>query len=185
MTLGYFEQIGKQKGGELGEAMVRFAADPGDNSASDRIALEPSYIGATRTTCVATMLRGGHAENALPQSATVTINCRVYPGVPVAEIKAQLAKVVDNDAIEFVELGEATVSPMSELRQDVMAAVSKTVHARYPDVAIIGYMASGATDGMHFRNAGIPTLAISGLFMRPEDNFAHGPKRTGAQEGVL
>jgi len=174
MTLGYFEQIGKQKGGELGEAMVRFAADPGDNSASDRIALEPSYIGATRTTCVATMLRGGHAENALPQSATVTINCRVYPGVPVAEIKAQLAKVVDNDAIEFVELGEATVSPMSELRPDVMAAVSKTVHARYPDVAIIGYMASGATDGMHFRNAGIPTLAISGLFMRPEDNFAHG-----------
>ena len=105
--------------------LVRFAADPGDNSASDRIALEPSYIGATRTTCVATMLRGGHAENALPQSATVTINCRVYPGVPVAEIKAQLAKVVDNDAIEFVELGEATVSPMSELRQDVMAAVSK------------------------------------------------------------
>ena len=174
MTLGYFEQVGKQKGGDLGNAMVRFAANPKDTGASDRIALESSYVGATRTTCVATMLRGGHAENALPQSATVTINCRVYPGVPVAEVKAQLQKVVANDAIEFTELGEATESPMSELRPDVMAAVSKAVHARYPDVAIIGYMASGATDGMHFRNAGIPTLAISGLFMRPEDNFSHG-----------
>ncbi len=174
MTLGYFEQVGKQQGGELGDAMVRFALNPQDTSATDRIAMEPSYVGAIRTTCVPTMLRGGHAENALPQSATVTVNCRVYPGVPVAEVKASLQQVVANNAIEFVELGEATESPMSELRPDVMAAVSKAVHARYPDVAIIGYMASGATDGKHFRNAGIPTWAISGLFMRPEDNFSHG-----------
>lgn len=174
MTLAYFEEIGAQKGGELGAAMVRFAADPRDTVASDRIALEPFYVGVTRTTCVPTMLRGGHAENALPQTATATINCRVYPGVPVAEVKAKLQEVVGNDQIEFVELGVAEGSPMSDLRPDVIAAVSKAVHARYPGVAIIGYMGTGATDGKHFRIAGIPTLAISGIFMRPEDNFAHG-----------
>jgi len=174
MTLAYFEESGKRKGGELGDAMLRFARDPNDISASDRLAVESAYVGITRTTCVVTMLNAGHAENALPQSATATLNCRVYPGVPVAEVEKTLRQVVENDAIEFKQLDEVTESPISEMRPDVIAAVSKAVHARYEGLKIIGYMSTGATDGMHFRNAGIPTLAIGSAFMDPDDNYAHG-----------
>ena len=174
MTLAFFEETGEQLGGELGAAMIRFANDPQDETASDRLALESSYVGTTRTTCVVTMLQAGHAENALPQSATATVNCRVFPGVPVEAIKAALESVIENDAIEFRQLDEATESPISRLRPDVVAAVKKAVHARYPGLTVMAFMESGGTDGMHFRNAGIPTWAISGLFMNPDEVFTHG-----------
>ena len=174
MTLGYFRETGEQLGGELGDAMLRFAANPEDQTASDRLAIESNYVGTTRTTCVVTMLQAGHAENALPQSATATVNCRIFPGVGVAAVESVLREVVGNDAAEFKQLKEATESPISELRPDVVAAVSKAVHSRYPGLKIIAYMSSGGTDGMHFRNAGIPTWAVGGVFMNPSDGYAHG-----------
>ena len=174
MTLAFFQETGKQLGGELGDAMIRFAYDPADKKAADRLALESSYIGTTRTTCVVTMLKAGHAENALPQSATATVNCRIFPGVSVAEIESVLKEVVGNKAVEFALLGEPTESPISEMRQDVVTAVSKAVHMRYPDVKLIAYMESGGTDGMHFRKAGIPTWAVSSRFMDPDEMYAHG-----------
>ncbi len=174
MTQTFFEETGEQLGGELGDTMVRFANNPRDEEAADRLAIESSYVGTTRTTCVVTMLQAGHAENALPQSATATVNCRVFPGVPVSAIEAALKEVVENDAIEFRQLQEATESPISRLRPDVTAAVKKAVHARYPDIKVIAYMESGGTDGMHFRKAGIPTWAVSGLFMNPDEMYAHG-----------
>lgn len=174
MTRDYFRVTGNQLGGELGEAMIRFAEDPDDEVATDRLALESSYVGTTRTTCVVTMLKAGHAENALPQSATATVNCRIFPGTPVADVEQTLKDVVDNAAIEFVVLDEPTESPISEPREDVVAAVSRAVHSRYPDVPIIPIMESGGTDGMHFRRAGIPTWAVSGVFMDPDDMYAHG-----------
>ena len=174
MTRDFFRVTGKNLGGELGDAMIRFADDPMDKSASDRLAVESSYVGTTRTTCVVTMLKAGHAENALPQSATATVNCRIFPGVSAADIENKLKDVVGNEAVEFAVLYEATESPVSELREDVAAAVSSAVHSRYPDVTILPYMESGGTDGMHFRKAGIPTWAVSGLFMDPDDMFAHG-----------
>lgn len=174
MTLEYFDVTGHQIEGELGDAMVRFANDPTDESASDRLAIESSYVGTTRTTCVVTMLRGGHAENALPQSATATVNCRVFPGVPVTDIQKTLMQVISNDEIEFEEIYSPTESPVSELREDVRAAISESVHARYPEIRLIPYMESGGTDGMHFRRAGVPTWAASGIFMNPDEMFAHG-----------
>ena len=174
MTLVFFQETGKQLGGELGEAMIRFASNPQDQAAADRLAVESSYVGTTRTTCVVTMLQAGHAENALPQSATATVNCRVFPGVPVEQIEAVLRQVVDNDGAEFRQLDEATESPISDLRPDVEAAVTNAVHLRYPGVKVIPYMESGGTDGMHFRKAGIPTWAISGRFMNPDEMYAHG-----------
>jgi acetylornithine deacetylase/succinyl-diaminopimelate desuccinylase-like protein len=174
MTLAFFRETGKQLGGELGDAMIRFGHNPEDQAAADRLALESSYVGTTRTTCVVTMLRAGHAENALPQSATATVNCRVFPGVPVSEVEEALKQAVGNEAAEFRQLKEATESPVSELRPDVVAAVSKAVHARYPGVPVIAYMESGGTDGMHFRKAGIPTWATSGIFMNPDEMLAHG-----------
>jgi len=174
MTQTFFEETGEQLGGELGDAMIRFANNPKDKTASDRLAIESSYVGTTRTTCVVTMLQAGHAENALPQSATATVNCRVFPGVPVSAVENALKQVVENDAIEFNQTYEATESPISRLRPDVVAAVKKAVHKRYPDVKVIAYMESGGTDGMHFRKAGIPTWAVSGLFMNPDEMYAHG-----------
>jgi carboxypeptidase PM20D1 len=173
-TLEYFKETGQQLGGELGEAMLQFAADPENEAAAERLSTESSYVGTTRTTCVVTMLRGGHAENALPQSATATLNCRIFPGIPATEILSNLQQVIGNDAIEFVETYEPIESPVSELREDIRSAVSEAVHARYPGVRVLGFMESGTTDGMHFRTAGIPTWAMSGIFMNPDDGFAHG-----------
>lgn len=174
MTRDFFKVSGKQLGGELGEAMTAFAKDPTNKKASDRLEIESSYVGTTRTTCVTTMLKAGHAENALPQSATATVNCRVFPGVSVEKIKQTLQKVVKNNAIEFMTMDSPVESPISALRDDVMAAVKKSVHTRYPKAEVIGFMESGGTDGMHFRNAGIPTWAMPSVFMNPDEMFAHG-----------
>jgi len=174
MTQEFFEVTGEQLGGELGEAMIEFANNPKDEAASDRLATESSYVGTTRTTCVVTMLQAGHAENALPQSATATVNCRIFPGVPVEAIENALKHAVGNDAVEFKVLDDPTESPVSPLIPEVVDAVKKAVHARYPDIQVIGYMESGGTDGMHFRKAGIPTLAVSGVFMNPDEMYAHG-----------
>jgi acetylornithine deacetylase/succinyl-diaminopimelate desuccinylase-like protein len=174
MTLQFFEQTGEKLGGELGAAMIAFANNPKDQAAIDRLAQEPEYVGSTRTTCVVTMLQAGHAENALPQSATATVNCRIFPGTPVETIAEVLAQVGDNPEAEWVLLGDPTESPVSQLRSDVKAAVAKAVHDRYPGLELITYMESGGTDGMHFRGAGLPTWGVGGIFMNPRFMFAHG-----------
>jgi len=174
MTREYFAETGKQLGGELGDAMIRFADDPEDVEASNRLAIESSYVGTTRTTCVVTMLRAGHAENALPQSATATVNCRIFPGVAAADVEKTLREVVANDAVGFENIYPATESPVSELTEEIRAAVAAAVQPRYPGVRMLPYMESGGTDGMHFRKAGVPTFAVSGLFINPDEMFAHG-----------
>ncbi len=174
MTLAYFKKTGELVGGDLGKAMVAFSYDPTDTEAADRLFSEPSYVGTTRTTCVVTMLRAGHAENALPQSATATVNCRIFPGVSASEVEKVLHQVVANDQIEFNMLTDPIESPISEPRADVLAAVAEAVHARYPGLQLIPYMESGGTDGMHFRKAGIPTWAVSGIFINPDEMYAHG-----------
>lgn len=174
ITLADFAATGPSLGGELGAAMTEFAKNPKSKKAAKVLASDPSTRGQTRTTCVATMLSGGHAENALPQRATATVNCRIFPGVEVEEVQAKLAEVVDNPELEFKVVGDASASPVSEMRDDVTAALAKVVHARYPGLPIVAYQESGGTDGKHFRAAGVPTLAMSGMFMRSEDMFAHG-----------
>lgn len=174
ITRASFAGLGPAVGGELGEAMTTFANNPDDQEAAARIAEEPTYVGTTRTTCIATMLSAGHAENALPQSATATVNCRIFPGTTVASVKGTLKRIVDNNDLDFVTLGDPVESPISELRDDVTAALSKAIHARYPGLPIGAYMESGGTDGMHFRSAGTPTLAISAGFIKQSDMFAHG-----------
>lgn len=174
ITRASFASLGTALGGDLGKAMVDFSENPKSKRAARRIAQEPSYVGTIKTTCIATMLSAGHAENALPQSATATVNCRIFPGVSVDEVKATLIDIVDNDDLEFEVLDEPIESPVSEMRDDVTAALTKAIHARYPDLHIGAYMESGGTDGMHFRKADVPTLAMSAIFMNEADMFAHG-----------
>ncbi|MFN7270711.1 MAG: M20/M25/M40 family metallo-hydrolase [Gammaproteobacteria bacterium] len=172
-TLRYFKAMGATTAGPLGDAMRAFAADPRDAAAADELWKHPSYVGATRTTCVATMLRAGHAENALPQQATATVNCRIFPGVTPQAIRDELQKVV-GERIEVEVMDEPRYSDASPLRDDLLQAVTDAVHARHPGIPIVPIQESGATDGLFYRAAGIPTYGISETFIRAGDQFAHG-----------
>jgi acetylornithine deacetylase/succinyl-diaminopimelate desuccinylase-like protein len=172
-TLAAFKAAGAVTPGPLGAAMLRFAADPTDQAAADTLAKVPTEVGRTRTTCIPTLLRGGHADNALPQSATATINCRIFPGVAVATVQAALQEAAGPE-IEIAVIGSPTASDPSPLRTDVMAAVTKAVHVRHPGVPVVPVQESGATDGLHFRAAGIPTYGVGAMFIKDSDAFAHG-----------
>ena len=175
LTRSYFAALGQSVPGELGDAMRAFAENPEDPAAVATLQSNPETVGTLGTTCVATMLRAGHAENALPQSATATVNCRIFPGIGVEKTQAELARVIGNDNVSFKLMAEVTESPVSALRDDVRAAVAKSLAARYgKDIPIIPYMESGGTDGMHYRTLGYDTVAISGGASRSQDMYAHG-----------
>lgn len=172
-TIASFKALGATTQGKVGQAMRDFAKDPHDAAAAAVLAAEPAEVGKTRTTCVATMLRGGHADNALPQSATANINCRIFPGVTIETVRKTLADQV-GPKVDVTVIGKAISSDASPLRPDVVAAVTKAVHAIRPGVAITPVQESGATDGIYFRAAGIPTYGVNGMFMKNSDAFAHG-----------
>ena len=174
VTLQYFAQTAEVTEGPAGQAMRRIYHNPGDEEAADILFDDPFLVGVTRTTCIPTMLRGGHAENALPQSATATINCRIFPGIDVEEIQQTLSNVADSDALEITVLDDPLASPASELREDVIYAIAKAVHTRYPGIPIVPYMSAYGTDGKETRAAGLPTYGVMGLFLNPEDDFSHG-----------
>jgi acetylornithine deacetylase/succinyl-diaminopimelate desuccinylase-like protein len=174
VTRGYFEVMASMTPGPSGDAMRRFLKNPKDAKAIATLAKDPSQVGQIRTTCVATMLSAGHAENALPQSASAIINCRIFPGVPFESIRQELSKVSGNSSIEVVAINDPRAGPASELNEEVVSAVTESVHARYPGIPIIPYMAAYATDGRETRIAGMPTYGVMGLFIREEDEFSHG-----------
>jgi acetylornithine deacetylase/succinyl-diaminopimelate desuccinylase-like protein len=172
-TLGDFKAASAVTQGPLGEAMARFAADPGNAAAAAEIAKNPAFIGRIRTTCVATMLAGGHAENALPQSATATINCRIFPGTSAADVQKTLQGLVGAN-VEVRQGYDALVSDASPMRADVMSAVAKAVQASNPGAPVVPTQAAYATDGAVYRNAGIPTYGAGGVFVMDSEEFAHG-----------
>ena len=161
--------------GELGAALKRFVADPKDAAAVEILSADPNTNPSLRTTCVATMLQAGHAPNALPQRAQATVNCRIFPGTPSESVRRTLVEVIGDPTAVVTRLEDGSVdSPASPLRADVMAAVKKAVHARYPGVSIVPAQSAGATDSMHCRAVGIPSYGVSGMFTEPGESFAHG-----------
>jgi acetylornithine deacetylase/succinyl-diaminopimelate desuccinylase-like protein len=175
-TRAYFEARQKQEGNSpLGQAMRAWLANPNDGAAADAIEANPLEVGVTRTRCVATMLKGGHADNALPQLAEATVNCRILPGVEPKVIEAELQKMVGPN-IEVTPLGDiGRPTPASPLRPDVVNAYTKAVHARFPHAEIIPQMSTGATDGLEFRARGIPVYGVDGQWgISPDDERAHG-----------
>ena len=172
-TVGGFKAAAATVPGELGAAMAKFAAHPGDAQAAAIISKNPLYVGRVRTTCVATMLRGGHADNALPQSATATVNCRIFPGNGVEEVKATLQKLA-GEKVKINTLGQPHESPSSPMRADVVTAVTAAVHANYAGVPIVPDQAPYDTDGSIYRAAGIPTYGTTSTFIKQKDIFAHG-----------
>jgi len=165
---------GSNTPGAVGQALKAFAANPNDAAAIKTIRDDPAWSPALHTTCVATMLSGGHAANALPQKAVATVNCRIFPGTSSASVKDTIAGIVGKD-VTVTRLDDGSIdSPASPLREDVMKAVTKAVHARFPGLPIVPAQASGATDSMYFRAAGVPSYGVSGLFMKDSDEFSHG-----------
>ncbi len=159
--------------GAEAQALRRFAERPGDRVAARTLSQNPNLSTLLRTTCVAPMLSGGHAENALPQTAAATVNCRIFPGVPVSQVESEL-RAIAGPNVDVAQLGPANFSDASPLRADVMQATARAVHAVHPGVMITPYMSAGATDGLFFRAAGVPTYGVGAVFIGDDDDYAHG-----------
>ncbi|MDG1232802.1 MAG: M20/M25/M40 family metallo-hydrolase [Pseudomonadales bacterium] len=173
MRLG-FERLAQISPGQLGEDLKAILREPPDPQALARLGQIPSINALLRTTAVATMLEGGHAPNALPQSATAVVNVRMMPGQNVEDVLDTLVKVVDNPAIDVVFTGGGRPSDPSPLTEEIIGAVESTTQEMWPGVVVLPTMTTGATDGAKMRNAGIPTYGVSGLFVDRNDVRAHG-----------
>jgi acetylornithine deacetylase/succinyl-diaminopimelate desuccinylase-like protein len=173
-TRAGYEMQAKQESGQLGELIRRFLADPNDRETADMLeSFDPGY---TRTRCVATMLSGGHAANALPQKAEATVNCRIFPGVTVEAVRQQLQSISGPDVAVTVVPGSPTpeTSP-TPIRQDIVDAYRAAVATRFKDAPIVPFQSAGATDGAFLRAAGIPVYGFGGLWgVVGEPEGAHG-----------
>jgi acetylornithine deacetylase/succinyl-diaminopimelate desuccinylase-like protein len=183
-TRGYFAAMAKLTPGEVGQAMAAFAADPTDVQAATTIAAaEPAWNGILHTTCVATKLDGGHATNALPQKAGANVNCRIFPGTSVEQIRQALERIVADPQVKITTLEtRSDISPPPPLTDRIMVPARRIAAEVFPGVPLVPLMAAGGTDGAFLTPAGIPTYGISGFFANAEGSHAHGlDERMGVQ----
>lgn len=175
VTRTYFELAGAQRDDELGAAMRALAANPEDGAAEAIVNADRALHSMLRTTCVATMIDGGHAVNALPQRVEANVNCRIFPGHDPVDIMAELATIIDNDDITITRartdkpvaisppLDPAIVGPMEQLSAE-----------HFPGVPVIPAMSTGATDGLYLSAVGIPVYGVPGSWRDPDGNGTHG-----------
>jgi acetylornithine deacetylase/succinyl-diaminopimelate desuccinylase-like protein len=185
ITRVYFERMAVfQSDARVAGDMRAVAKVPPDAEAAKRLSAQSAYYNALmRTTCVATMLTGGHATNALPQTATANVNCRILPGEPPATIKDRLVEVLADPKVSVAFVDQAKPSEPSPLSPAIMGPVESITHALWPGVVVVPTMGTGATDGLYLRNAGIPTYGVEGLFYEVDDNRAHGrDERVGVKQ---
>ncbi len=175
LTYAYFTSAARYEDPKIAAAMRAFAADPADKQAIATLAGDPFTVGKIGTTCVVTMINGGHALNALPQRAEANVNCRIFPGHDRANIMAELEKAAAEPAVSFKDVTTGSVATAaSPLRSDVATAVAEAVATSYPGVAVFPSMSSGASDSMWFRYHHVPSYGISPLFIKSSENFSHG-----------
>ena len=175
LTRAYFTAAARYEAPEVAAAMRAFAADSTDAKAIAVLTANPATIGKIGTTCVVTMIKGGHALNALPQRVSADINCRIFPGHPRAEIMAELQRAAGDSAVQFKDISEGSVATeASPLRTDLVDALTKAIHIGYPGVPVFPTMSAGASDSMWFRNEHIPSYGVSPIFMKDSDKFSHG-----------
>jgi acetylornithine deacetylase/succinyl-diaminopimelate desuccinylase-like protein len=175
LTRVSLSQAAKYEDPKIGAALKAFVADPTDAAAIATITADPAVVGEIGTTCVVTMINGGHALNALPQHASANINCRIFPGHTRAAIMEELQRVAAEPAVSFKDVTEGSVATAaSPMRPDFIAAVEKSLGKAYPGVPIFPAMASGASDSMWFRYHGVPSYGAGPMFMKSSDNFSHG-----------
>ena len=174
ITLTYFARTAPFLNNEVGNAMARLVADTSDAEAIATLRAQPQYIGTLGTTCIPTMLSGGHAENALPRAVSAIVNCRIFPGHTPTEILRELQKVTGNPDLEWRVVGVPVTSPASPFNNEIMAAIAASLEPIHPGLPIVPKMGSGTTDGAYLRAAGIPSYSLTGIFINPKDSFAHG-----------
>jgi acetylornithine deacetylase/succinyl-diaminopimelate desuccinylase-like protein len=174
VTHSYFERMSSIEHGQPAEDMKALLRNPGDQAAIARLSASPGYNARLRTTCVATMLSAGHAENALPQTANAVVNCRILPNDTPADVESTLREVLADPQIKVAPMAEVIVSPVSPLDPRVLEAVTASAATPWPGTPILSVMETGATDGKYLRIAGIRTYGASGIFVDDNDIRAHG-----------
>ncbi len=174
-TRTFFERMAGIEKGAVAADMRAVAAQAPDAAAAARLAASsPYYNSLMRTTCVATRLEGGHADNALPQKARALVNCRILPEDSPDDVRASLVRVLADPSISVTPVDQPRPSPASPLRPDVVRAVESVTSDMWPGVPVLPVMSTGATDGLYLRRAGIPVYGVSGLFDDIDDVRAHG-----------
>jgi acetylornithine deacetylase/succinyl-diaminopimelate desuccinylase-like protein len=172
-TRGYFMKFGAIVGGQTGADMK--AAVSGDAAAIQRLKKDPSVNSMLHTTCVATRIEGGHANNALPQRVSANVNCRIFPGHPPEEIRQALIKVVGDPGVKVsFESEPEKAGPPPPLTPDILGPIEKLTDEMFPGVPVVPAQASGATDGRFLTPIGIPTYGVSGMFSDGATTNAHG-----------
>ncbi len=184
ITRNYFERSAPLTVGQLSADLKAVAKQPPDAAAVQRLSASPYYNSLLHTTCVATMLSGGHAPNALPQTARANVNCRIFPGEDPEEVRKTLERVANDPKVRISIIpqratdGKKVVTiaavPPSPLLPEVTQAMEKTLNIAWPGVPLVATMSTGATDGKYTRIAGIPTYGISCMFFEMNDSRAHG-----------
>jgi acetylornithine deacetylase/succinyl-diaminopimelate desuccinylase-like protein len=174
-THNYFEQTALKETGQVKSDMLTILQNPADTAAANRLAASSAYYNAMmRTTCVATMLNAGHAENALPQTASATVNCRMLPDDNAENVLANLKKIFADTSVSVKCTYASFVAPLSPLRDDLRIPVEQICASMWPGVKVSPVMSTGATDSKYLRRAGIPAYGISGMFTDMDDVRAHG-----------
>ncbi|QUD89426.1 M20/M25/M40 family metallo-hydrolase [Phenylobacterium montanum] len=171
----YWDRMSKIVGGENGAAMQAILKDPADAKADATLSKDPSWHSMLRTTCVATRLSGGHANNALPQRADANVNCRIFPGVPIEDVRQAIVKAVNDPqiAVTVVE-PKSPAPPAPTLTPAMLGPVEKVSAELWPGVPVVPTMSTGATDGVYTNAGGIPTYGLSGMFGDPDGDGVHG-----------
>ena len=175
-TRVFFERQANLQSGQVASDMRAISKNPNDSASAARLSMSPGFNAQLRTTCVPTMIEGGHAPNALPQRARAVVNCRIMPGETSDQIRAELARVVADDSVHITAINDGSAIPTSPspLMPEVMQPVEKVTRRLWPGVPVIPLMETGATDGAYLRAAGIPTYGVSGVFIDIDDVRAHG-----------
>ncbi len=192
ITRNYFAHAATLTSGTLAEDLRDVAKQPPDASALKRLSAIPYYNSLLHTTCVATMLSGGHAPNALPQKARANVNCRIFPGDEPEEVRKTLERVAGDTRLKVTVVPEKTSDgklipivavPPSPLIPEVTTALEKTLATMWPGLPVVPSMSTGATDGKYLRIAGMPTYGIACMFFDMEDHRAHGKdERIGVED---
>ncbi len=176
ITRAYFAAQATLASGADAADMRAVSVLPTDEAAARRLsASSPFYNAMLRTTCVPTLLDGGHAENALPQTARATINCRVLPEEQPADVMQTLVRAIADPQVEVAPVAAPTPSPPSPLRADLRSALERIARDMWGrDLPLVPVMETGATDGLYLRNVGMPVYGVTGIAYDPEDNRSHG-----------
>jgi acetylornithine deacetylase/succinyl-diaminopimelate desuccinylase-like protein len=174
VTRSFFMESARFQDPETAGAMQALASDSATAEQLALLAESAVYNSTMRTTCVATQLHGGHAENALPQTAQAIVNCRVLPQDSPDQVQETLRRILANDRIVMTSVFPAVASPPSPMTPAIMELLGGLSAQMYPGLPVMGKMSTGATDGLHVRNAGIPTYGVSALGADMDDIRSHG-----------